>query len=509
MPRTLVPPLRADLTWDVAGEGEDAVFRLVDARLGRTLRIDRRGREVALMLDRPQTAEALGGRIASTGRPMAADALDRVIAAFEGLGLLETESVEAEADAAADARDRLREDPASVPLLIPDDLRFSCSACGSCCLGVNVGPIGGDVAKAIEAERARVSGSPLPPRGLFFSMVPEGDDARVVVCQSRNGACVFLEPDGLCRVHRTMGPASKPRVCRLFPIQFASTPRGVAVEFQLECRDILRASRGEPVREAEVRELLSVAGQIHTVRPFVSLDGEIAFGFDEFEAVEASVLEAVAGTADGGFGPVLAALRVVAARCAGAGRPFPATVPEVADLRLRAGAFVGELSDSLGRLREGHSVESDRVLLDTSNLDLTVECLAAAPFLLDEVLSPDDDAEAGRFARMVVVNLWRSKEILSYRDLVTGTAMLGLRWFLTRCLATHRARQVNRRTALAQDLVDAHVVVSLMSRGRRVRTALDRLVAPIVDLFAHDLDDLVRLRRDVVSVEPRTEFHVF
>ena len=44
-----------------------------------------------------------------------------------------------------------------------------------------------------------------------------------------DGACTFLDRDGLCLVHKRLGEAAKPRVCRQFPFVFVAAPGGERV----------------------------------------------------------------------------------------------------------------------------------------------------------------------------------------------------------------------------------------------------------------------------------------
>ena len=39
------------------------------------------------------------------------------------------------------------------------------------------------------------------------------------LAKRKDGRCIFLEPDGLCRIHREFGLAAKPLICQMFPFQ--------------------------------------------------------------------------------------------------------------------------------------------------------------------------------------------------------------------------------------------------------------------------------------------------
>ncbi|MBM4394117.1 MAG: YkgJ family cysteine cluster protein [Deltaproteobacteria bacterium] len=503
----LVPPLRRDLTWE---EGADGVVRLADPRAGRKLKVDERGRQIAMLLDRLQTADELAARIAATGRGIAEEALARVLAAFDGLGLLDTSETLGVADRMARVEADWKADPARVPIVVPPDLRFECRACGSCCLGANIGPVTDDVMQGLNpARRKELKRAYAGRKGLFFSMVPDGGDDEILVCQSRNGGCVFIDPDGLCGIHRRWGSEAKPHVCRLFPLQFVLTPRGVVVGLQTECRSILDASRGRPLAEQmdAIRPLLRLATRPPSARQFVSLDGVATLSYAEYEALEDEAVAAIAG-ASGGFGMELAAARCVAARLEAAGRAAPEPIAE-ADLRHEFYGFLQDLGEALARLKQEHKTEGEGVRFHTSNLDLLLDAMSDVPLFADAVCASDEDPESARFARLAMTNAWRSKDFLHPVDLATARAVSGLRWLLTRACAVTLARRVSRRRPLPQDLVDAWIAVNMLLRNKRVlRTIADRREA-LVRLFGDRLEALVAMGGALVDVDPRTDFYLF
>ena len=93
--------------------------------------------------------------------------------------------------------------------------RWDCHQCGVCCRG-SVVPLSADDLARLEAQKWREQ--------------PDLKDTPVVVRESwlgheyrlahrDDGSCVFLMPDGLCRIHKELGFDAKPLVCRMFPLQ--------------------------------------------------------------------------------------------------------------------------------------------------------------------------------------------------------------------------------------------------------------------------------------------------
>lgn len=510
-PDDVVPPLRPDIRLEETEAAGEKVHHLVDPRFERRIRLDRRGRDVVVLLDRAQPLRALLDRVAATGTPMTPEALVRVLDALTGLGLIEG-SVSDE-----DPHDPIAPETGAdpVPLLIPEDLRFTCTGCGSCCLGVNVGPVGKAVAEVIR-DRIEDLGPESPTgKAPFFTMVPDGEADEVLVCQTRNGACLFLDPDGLCRIHRRLGAPAKPLICRLFPYRFVWTPDGVLVGLQTECRDLLRASRGRPVREqeAELREVLPLVPKIPRVRPHLSLDGETTSSYGEYLVIEREILAAVdAAAGEGGWAMLLAGTRALLARC----RPAATLARE--DLRVEFYSLLRDVGEVLMRLKERHVAEGGRIRFHTGNLDILVEALRDSPLFARRILSDEpQDArgrgepnEFARFARLIIVNFWRSREeAFGPPDLVTSASELALAWYLTRAVAVSRSRQVHRLPLDPRDLVDAWVSTHMLLRNHRVRGALQPLRDRIRRTFSYRLGDLIAGRADLEQTNPQTDFYLF
>src|SRR5689334_6385971 len=119
--------------------------------------------------------------------------------------------------------------PKMLPVLMtPLGASFRCSACGDCCRapwGINVD---GDIARAIEDALARRP----HPSGLraadALNPLPQPQpDAAFRLNKRADGACVFLDDDNLCYLHKHFGPQLKPATCRTYPFRPVLRPEGV------------------------------------------------------------------------------------------------------------------------------------------------------------------------------------------------------------------------------------------------------------------------------------------
>eukprot|EP00913_Durusdinium_trenchii_P023342 g21920.t1 len=71
-----------------------------------------------------------------------------------------------------------------------------------------------------------------------------------------DGACVFLDSEGLCRIHAKFGEAAKPLACRIYPFAFHPAGGRLTVSLRFSCPSVV-ANVGKPVgdRNGELRKL--------------------------------------------------------------------------------------------------------------------------------------------------------------------------------------------------------------------------------------------------------------
>lgn len=132
---------------------------------------------------------------------------------------------------------------------IPADARFSCQQCAGCCYRWHVYLTPEEQARLMPQDWAAHSPR-LAGVKLFEEFpAPSGKGARAVRLARVDGACVFLEPDSLCLIHKLQGIEAKPGPCQQYPYHFAGTPRGVNVSVDFACSAVL-ADEGPLLTEA-------------------------------------------------------------------------------------------------------------------------------------------------------------------------------------------------------------------------------------------------------------------
>lgn len=171
-------------------------------------------------------------------------------------------------------------------LIFPPGQRFDCGSCTRCCRGawnIHVDPY----------ARRRIEGSPvyqrlLAERGRSPLVVDKNDDART---RMEDGTCVFLEADGMCGVHRTLGPTAKPLGCTQFPFVLRPTPDGVYVGLSFFCSAV-QTNSGRPVEEhaGELQRLMD-AQHFPPIRDPLQLDASETISWAAYCELESGALD--------------------------------------------------------------------------------------------------------------------------------------------------------------------------------------------------------------------------
>lgn len=122
--------------------------------------------------------------------------------------------------------------------------RWDCHRCGVCCRGSLI------YLDAADLEQLR---------GQRWDERPEFRGQRLVVrdgwfggqrlAQRPDGRCVFLDDDGLCRVHKEFGADAKPHICRMFPLQVVPAGEDRFVLTTRRSCPSAAADKGRPVSE--------------------------------------------------------------------------------------------------------------------------------------------------------------------------------------------------------------------------------------------------------------------
>jgi lysine-N-methylase len=155
--------------------------------------------------------------------------------------------------------------------------RYSCHGCGDCCRDFTV------QLRPLDLERLRAQGW---ERELGEVTVEFG--GRRWLRQREDGGCVFLLPDGKCRIHAEHGFAAKPVACQLFPFNLAPDARAARVGVSFACASVL-ANKGASLGShlPEVRRMAGEVGELAPARTL--LDARTEATPDEAECAAEAV----------------------------------------------------------------------------------------------------------------------------------------------------------------------------------------------------------------------------
>ncbi len=130
----------------------------------------------------------------------------------------------------------------AISLTLPTIQNWSCHNCGGCCRQHAI--------EITEEERQRIlaqgwteADSTLTGQALFEWHAGPPWAKRYQLAHQADGACVFLDERGLCRIHAKFGEPAKPLACRLYPYAFHPAGKHVTVSLRFSCPSVV-ANRG-------------------------------------------------------------------------------------------------------------------------------------------------------------------------------------------------------------------------------------------------------------------------
>ena len=108
--------------------------------------------------------------------------------------------------------------PGEVPMrlqVLDETVRFECGSCTACCDQPWLTLI--EEEKAYALDRHDFSRHPQLAGKAFYQKLRDGNDGHYALAKGEGTRCLFLDHDGLCIIHKEMGPEAKPHMCRQFP----------------------------------------------------------------------------------------------------------------------------------------------------------------------------------------------------------------------------------------------------------------------------------------------------
>lgn len=136
---------------------------------------------------------------------------------------------------------------AMLPLKLPTIQNWSCHNCSGCCRE--------HLIEVTDEEHQRILGQ----KWTAKDGIPDGQPVVVAhagppwkrrhrLAHREDGSCVFLNEDGLCRIHAKFGEPAKPLACRVYPYAFHPSGSRIAVSLRFSCPSVV-ANKGKALSQ--------------------------------------------------------------------------------------------------------------------------------------------------------------------------------------------------------------------------------------------------------------------
>lgn len=142
----------------------------------------------------------------------------------------------------------------SVRLTLPVIQNWDCHNCGGCCRQHQIEITAAERQRILDQNWTEADG--VPAAGVIVQKGGIFRSARYFLAHQPDGACVFLNERGLCRIHAKFGELGKPLACRVYPYAFHPAGKSVAVSLRFSCPSVVR-NAGRPVsqQQADIRRI--------------------------------------------------------------------------------------------------------------------------------------------------------------------------------------------------------------------------------------------------------------
>lgn len=138
--------------------------------------------------------------------------------------------------------------------LLEDNARFSCGSCTACCNQPWRTMIEADRAAAL--DRHDWSRYPALMGRRFYQPAADGREGYFDLAKGEGTKCLFLDTDGLCIIHKELGPDAKPKMCRQFPYLPSRTWTDDRISLNFGCPSVQKA-KGD-ILAAQREDILAV-----------------------------------------------------------------------------------------------------------------------------------------------------------------------------------------------------------------------------------------------------------
>jgi Fe-S-cluster containining protein len=174
--------------------------------------------------------------------------------------------------------------------VIDPESRYSCGTCTTCCDQPWRTVIEADKAHAL--DRHDFSKYPQLAGQRFYHASADGRDGFYDLAKGEGTRCLFLGAEGLCIIHKELGAAAKPAMCRQFPFISSRTWVDERISVNFGCPSVQnRRGRSITEQEKDMDQIMPPPSkEAEPDRP-IPLDGKNKLTQSENESLRNAALE--------------------------------------------------------------------------------------------------------------------------------------------------------------------------------------------------------------------------
>lgn len=176
-------------------------------------------------------------------------------------------------------------------LLLPVIQNWSCHNCGGCCREHLI-----EITEHEKRQIEKQGWTAADGISMERPVIQKIGRGRFRLAHQHDGACVFLDDKGFCRIHAKFGEAAKPLACRVYPYAFHPAGHGLSVSLRFSCPSVVQ-NRGNAVddQRSDLQQLASkvVSGKESHVPP-PSIHGDQRVEWPDFHRFLKALDDAIA-----------------------------------------------------------------------------------------------------------------------------------------------------------------------------------------------------------------------
>jgi Fe-S-cluster containining protein len=168
--------------------------------------------------------------------------------------------------------------------VLDPETKFSCGSCTKCCDQPWGTLIERDKAEAL--KKHDFSNYPQLAGKAFYHADKETPEQYYVLAKGEGTRCLFLDADGLCIIHKEMGPQAKPYPCLKFPYTVIETPVDSRISVDFGCPAVQSQSGPQLTEQLDdINAVVEVSDRAVNRDARVALDPQCSLSMDEADAL--------------------------------------------------------------------------------------------------------------------------------------------------------------------------------------------------------------------------------